>query len=67
MGIVKLIRPGYGTHFLRIVASIYPGYHATGSVGDVIVGGLHSLVDGAICGWILGWLYNMLTSKRSIP
>jgi hypothetical protein len=51
--------------FLQVVASIYPGYDATRSIGVVIVGTLYALVDGAIFGLILGGLYNLLVSKGS--
>lgn len=61
--IVNLFWSGYGTSFLHIVASIYPGYHATGTVGGVITGALYALVDGAICGWVFGWFYNLFAGK----
>ena len=67
VGVVNLFRSGYGTSFLQIADSIYPGYHATGSLGDMIVGTLYSLVDGAIAGWVFGWLYNLLIGKRETP
>jgi hypothetical protein len=60
----NLIWSGYGGRFLELVASIYPGYHATRSIGDVIVGTLYALLDGAICGLVFGWLYNLFAGKR---
>jgi hypothetical protein len=65
VGVANLIWAGYGTMFLQVVASIYPGYDATRSIGAVIVGTLYALVDGAIFGLILGGLYNLLVSKGS--
>jgi len=65
VGVPNLIWSGYGTQFLRLLASIYPGYHATGSVGDLIVGILYALVDGADCGWVFGSLYNLLVGRVS--
>lgn len=64
-GIANLIWSGYGNTFLNCVASIYPGYHATGSFGDLIVGTLYALVDGAVAGLVFGWLYNLLGAKGS--
>ncbi|MEJ2725286.1 MAG: hypothetical protein P8175_11725 [Deltaproteobacteria bacterium] len=32
-GLANLIWSGYGTGFLQILASVYPGYKASGSVG----------------------------------
>lgn len=60
-GIANLIWSGYGVGFLQIMASVYPGYHAARSIGDLIVGTLYALVDGALCGLVFGWLYNLLT------
>jgi hypothetical protein len=57
-GITNLVWPGYGQEFLAIMASLYPGYHATASFGDVIVGTLYGVVDGAIAGVVFAWLYN---------
>lgn len=65
VGVANFIWPGYGKAFLLILASVYPGYNASGTFGDVIVGSLYALVDGAILGFILGWLYNLIVGKRS--
>ena len=65
VGVANLIWSGYGTMFLQVVASIYPGYDATRSTGAVIVGTLYALVDGAILGLVLGRLYNFFVSKGS--
>ena len=65
MGAANLIWPGYGKAFLLMLASIYPGYKASGLFGDLIAGSLYALVDGAIAGLILGWLYNLFARQRS--
>ena len=57
-GVANLIRPDYGQEFLRIMASVYPGYHATASFSQVIVGTLYGLVDGVVGGALFAWLYN---------
>jgi len=49
----------YGKDFLLVMASVYPGYDGVPQVGDVVVGTLYGLVDGAIGGLLLGWLYNL--------
>ena len=56
--IANLIWPTYGVAFLQLVASIYPGYHATRSLGGAVIGTLYALLDGAVCGLVFGWLYN---------
>lgn len=59
VGIANLIWPNYGQGFLELVASIYPGYTAGASVGQLIVGTLYGLVDGAVGGAVIAWLYNL--------
>lgn len=65
VGLANLIWPAYGRAFLEMLASIYPGYHAAGTFGDMISGSLYALVDGAIAGLIFGWLYNLIAGNRS--
>ena len=57
-GLAHQVWPGYGGAFLDLVASIYPGFHAAG-LGQVIVGTLYALVDGAGCGALIAWVYNV--------
>ena len=59
VGIANLIWPNYGQAFLELVASIYPGYTAGASVGQLIVGTLYGSVDGAVGGAVIAWLYNL--------
>ena len=42
--------PGYGQDLMRLMASVYPGYHATASIGQVLVGTGYGLVDGGVKG-----------------
>ena len=61
-GLANLIFPSYGREFLQVIASVYPGYHATRSFGQVVIGTLYGLVDGAGCGAIFAWLYNFFAA-----
>ncbi|MCC6683211.1 MAG: hypothetical protein IT445_20130 [Phycisphaeraceae bacterium] len=64
VGLANLMWPPYGQAFLEIVASIYPGYQATGvgtGIGNVITGTLYALADGFIAGLVFAWLYNMMS------
>jgi hypothetical protein len=63
VGILNLIWPAYGGEFLRMIASVYPGFKASGTFIDVIVGMLYALVDGAICGFVFALLYNAFVGK----
>jgi len=58
MSLANLIWGNYGQQFLRTMSSVYPGYHATRSVAEVIVGTLYGFVDGLIGGAVFAWLYN---------
>lgn len=59
VGIANLMWPNYGQAFLQVTASIYPGYTADASAGQLIVGTLYGLVDGAAAGVVIAWLYNV--------
>jgi hypothetical protein len=63
--VANSIWPGYGKTFLVVLASIYPGFTASGSFGDAIVGSLYALVDAAVVGFIFGWLYNLIAAAKS--
>ena len=63
-GIANLIWDGYGDDFLYVMDSLYPGYEATASFGQVIVGTLYGLVDGTVGGAIVAWLYNRLAARQ---
>ncbi len=52
---------GYGTTFLNICASIYPGY--TISYLGAIIGAIYGFLDGFIGLFVLGWLYNWLSKE----
>lgn len=60
IGMVNLMWPSYayGQTFLEVMATVYPGYNAAASFGEVIVGSLYGLADGAVCGAAFAWIYN---------
>ncbi len=58
VGLANLIWEGYGQAFLNLMASVYPGYHATASFGQVIIGTLYGLLDGLIGGSVFALIYN---------
>ena len=61
-GILHLLLPRYGEHFLLTMTSIYPGYHAARYWADVLVGAGYGIVDGAIAGLLIAWTYNLFAS-----
>ncbi|MBI3457482.1 MAG: hypothetical protein HY002_17015 [Candidatus Rokubacteria bacterium] len=62
-GVANLIWPGYGRAFLEVMASVYPGYHATASFGQVIVGTLYGALDGVVGGAVVAWIYNRVAQS----
>ncbi|MGQ9859295.1 MAG: bacteriophage holin [Thermodesulfobacteriota bacterium] len=65
VGLGNLIWPAYGKAFLQVVASIYPGYYGTRSISQVMVATGYALIDGAVTGLVLAWLYNLVARKRN--
>lgn len=63
VGLVNLSNPGYGSEFLNVLGSVYPGYHPAHTVESVLIGTGYGLLDGAIGGWLTGWLYNRVQRK----
>jgi TRAP-type mannitol/chloroaromatic compound transport system permease large subunit len=57
-GLANLIWGNYGQQFLQTMSSVYPGYHATRSIAEVVVGTLYGAVDGFVGGAVFAWLYN---------
>jgi hypothetical protein len=64
VGLINLARPAYGINFLEIMSSVYPWFHASHTLGDVIVGTVDGLIDGAVAGLLLAWLYNSFAGAR---
>ncbi len=63
--VANLIWPSYGRAFLELASSLYPGYRAGPTLGQVITGTLYGFVDGVIAGFIFAWLYNLLAGWLS--
>jgi len=63
-GIANMFWNGYGGAFLNLMSSIYPGYTASGSFGDLITGALYGLVDGFVFGAIFAYLYNLIAVEK---
>ncbi|MFZ0393794.1 MAG: hypothetical protein WCF17_10125 [Terracidiphilus sp.] len=60
VALVNLATGAYGQQFLSMLASCYPGYHATQSLAQVLIVTLYAVADGLIGGAVFGWLYNAL-------
>jgi hypothetical protein len=62
-GLANLVWNDYGSVFLQLAASIYPGYDGQPSLWSVIVGSLYAVVDGAFGGLVFVLIYNRLAGK----
>jgi hypothetical protein len=60
VALANAIWPAYGAEFLRVMASVYPGYSGEGHVRQVLIGTGYALVDGGVAGALMAWLYNRL-------
>jgi membrane associated rhomboid family serine protease len=63
VGLINLACPSYGHQFLDMLASFYPGYHATHTIVQVAIVTLYAAADGLIGGAVFGWLYNRMARK----
>ncbi len=65
VGLINLASPSYGLSFLQMASSIYPGFHVSRTIGDVLTGTGYAVVDGAVGGFVFGWLYNLFAGKST--
>lgn len=60
IALANMVLTGYGEAFLKVIDSIYPGYHmGQWGFAGVIVATLYAALDGFIVGIIFAWLYNL--------
>lgn len=63
IGLAEFVWPAYGRAFLDLAASIYPGYDAGRSFGQVVLGTVYGFVDGAVGGLIIAWINNLFVPR----
>jgi ABC-type oligopeptide transport system substrate-binding subunit len=62
VGLINQADPSYGVNFMQMTSSVYPWFHASRTIGNVIIGTVDGLIDGAIAGLIFALLYNAIGS-----
>ena len=64
VGLVNTIFPPYGTAFLKVLESVFPGF-TYGKWGflSILVATGYALVDGFIVGIIFAWIYNLFAKE----
>lgn len=63
VGLLNALLPPYGSEFLHVMGSVYPGYGAAPTVAGVIVGTIWGISDGGVAGFLFAWLYNCFLGK----
>jgi len=64
-GILNLAKKSYGRRFLKMMSSMYPGFHNSRTVPDVLVGAGYGFTDGAAAGALYATLYNRFAGEAS--
>ncbi len=67
MGLINLASRSYARPFLGMMSSVYPGFHNSRNLADVLVGAGYGFVDGAAGGAVVALLYNQLAETRREP
>ncbi len=62
-GLLNLASRSYARPFLGMMSSVYPGFHNSRTLADVLVGAGYGFVDGATGGALIAAVYNQLTEK----
>jgi hypothetical protein len=57
VGLINLADASYGSEFLRMMSSIYPGADTARTIGRVLLGTLYGIIDGAVAGFLFTILY----------
>lgn len=60
VGLVRQLKPRYGSGFASWVSSIYPGYRGGKSLTDVLLGAIYGFVDAAVGVLVFERLYQHL-------
>ncbi|UCC40366.1 MAG: hypothetical protein JSV96_02635 [Candidatus Aminicenantes bacterium] len=64
-GTANLIWTGYAAEFLKIIDSVYPGYHyGQWGFGGVVVATLYAVIDAWVVGVVFALLYNRFTKSK---
>jgi hypothetical protein len=66
VGTANFFFPTYGVEFMKVIDSIYPGYHlGEWGFGGVIVATLYAILDAWVIGVIFALIYNKFMKKKS--
>src|SRR4051812_44110474 len=61
-GLINLAKRSYARKFLKMMSTIYPGFHNSRTVADVLVGAGYGFTDGAAAGALFARVYNRVAA-----
>ena len=64
VAVANVVWPPYGESWLQLGKSIYPGYNGPAGFGSVIILTIYSMLDGAVAGAVVAWLYNTFAGTK---
>lgn len=64
VGLINLADASYGSEFLHMMSSVYPGADTARTIGRVLLGTLYGLIDGAIAGYLFAVLYRLFAREH---
>lgn len=67
VGLINLVFASYGSTFLQLISSVYPGFYDSRTIASVLVGTGYALVDGGLGGLLFAWLYNVFSGGSARP
>jgi hypothetical protein len=62
VGLINLVDPNYGINFIQLTSSVYLWFHASRTMGNVLLGTVDGLIDGSIAGLIFALQYSAVTN-----
>jgi hypothetical protein len=62
VGVLNLKWGSYGTEFLTLISSVYPGYKGDHTFVEVLIATGYALLDGAVGGFLFAVIYNTICS-----
>ncbi len=65
-GLINLASRSYARPFLGVMSSVYPGFHNSRTLADVLVGAGYGFVDGAAGGAVVAAVYNRLAAEPAV-
>jgi hypothetical protein len=63
IGVLNMLIPPYGADLLVVLGSVYPGVFGAGTLQEALLATVYGVVDGALAGWLIAWVYNFFAER----